>query len=326
MRAPLIGLVLIAALGAGGPDASARDPGRGGRSPSRARSACEGARGPLAETLTFRLRSAAFPGAAEADVAAHVPAGFDGTRRPGAVLYFHGWLGCVRASLSSGETPCVEGGDARAGGELAAQLDAARVNALLVAIELRVDRASGEPGRMAMPGGLRMLLDELLREHLAGPLGCALEVDALDRVVVVAHSGGYQAAAAVLQFGDLPSIREVVLLDALYGAEPPFATWVERAIQGFDPRTPAPRFVDLYTCCGGTLERSRSLARAGQATAARAGWGGAVLYEDEAAELAPAELEHAIVIRRVPRPHGDLPGAYVRPILEKAGFPPLAPP
>src|SRR6185437_15804920 len=68
------------------------------------RTACEGARGPLPEVLTYALRSGAFPGSPTLtrapDVAVHVPPGFDGTRRPGLVVYFHGWSGCAAAALS----------------------------------------------------------------------------------------------------------------------------------------------------------------------------------------------------------------------------------
>jgi hypothetical protein len=188
----------------------------------------------------------------------HVPPGFDATRRPGVVVYFHGWNGCAEVALGDDDAPCSDGGDPRVASHLAAQLDATRANALLVAVELRADMPTGEPGQLATLGGLRALLRELFDEHLAADLGrpCSLEVDALERVVVVAHSGGYQAAAAVLAMGDVPSITEVVLLDALYGADEVFARWVGDA--GFDASR---RLVDLYTCCGGTLERSRRLRR-----------------------------------------------------------------
>jgi hypothetical protein len=239
----------------------------------------------------------------------HVPPGFDATRSPGVVLYFHGWRGCVAAALAQDDTPCEEGGDARAASALAAQIDDARVNALLVAVELRVDAATGEPGDLAAPAGMRAVLREVLGS-LAGPIGCALEPEALDRIVVVAHSGGYQAAASVLAFGDLPGISEVVLLDGLYGADDVFRRWL----------TAGHRFVDLYTCCGGTLDRSRSLAALAQARAFDFAPAGGVYDDDGDGELDPSVLVHPIVFKRVPTPHGSLPRAYARAVFEHAGF------
>jgi hypothetical protein len=287
----------------------------GSASPPRTAPAttCEGARPPLPQSLFYELRAGAFPESGRPDVGVHVPPGFDATRRPGVVVYFHGWNGCVEAALGDEDQPCSEGGDVRAASHLAAQLDAARVNALLVAVELRADLPTGDPGHLATLGGLRALLHELFDEHLPAALGdaCSLEVDALDRVVVVAHSGGYQAAATVLAMGDVP-ITEVVLLDALYGADEVFARWVGDA--GFDA---ARRFVDLYTCCGGTLERSRALA-------ALAHDAGPPVTDDDRADAEPsgAALQSRLVFARVPRLHAELPEAYLRPVLEAAGFAP----
>jgi hypothetical protein len=246
----------------------------------------------------------------------HVPPGFDATRRPGVVVYFHGWNGCAEVALGDDDAPCSDGGDPRVASHLAAQLDATRANALLVAVELRADMPTGEPGQLATLGGLRALLRELFDEHLAADLGrpCSLEVDALERVVVVAHSGGYQAAAAVLAMGDVPSITEVVLLDALYGADEVFARWVGDA--GFDASR---RLVDLYTCCGGTLERSRAFAALAHDASPL------VVFDDDGdSELNGAALKRPFVFKRVPRPHGELPQAYFAAVVDAAGFAPLS--
>src|SRR5579872_4536750 len=90
--------------------------------------ACEGLRAPLPPVLLYELRAGAFPGSGRPDVAVHVPPGFDATRRPGVVVYFHGWNGCIEASLGDEDLPCSEGGDVRRAGHLAARLDEAHVN------------------------------------------------------------------------------------------------------------------------------------------------------------------------------------------------------
>ncbi len=303
------------------------EPGAGtGRwTPSEGRnasvSACEGARAELPPALFYDLHGGAFPGLGRPDVAVHVPAGFDATRSPGLVIYLHGWNNCVTAALSADDSACADGGSPRPGADLASQLDDAGVNALLVAIEGRVDMASGEPGQLAMPGGLRDLLRELFSDHLSEALGCTLTVDALDRVVVIAHSGGYQAAASMLALGDVPSITEVDLLDALYGADEVFADWIKGRASRFDPRIGhGVRFVDLYTCCGGTLTGSRALARIAGDTLEDARLGSAFYDDDGEKDVDPDALAHSIVFKRVPREHAAMPGVYVRQLLEAAGF------
>jgi hypothetical protein len=295
--------------------------------PPRDLSACEGGRADLPRALFYDLRGGAFPGLGHPDVAVHVPARFDATRSPGLVVYLHGWNGCVAAALSADDSACADGGLPRPGADLASQVDDAGVNALLVAIEVRVDMPSGEPGQLAMPGGLRDLLRELFSDHLAGALGCALTVDALDRAVVIAHSGGYQAAASVLSLGDVPRITEVDLLDALYGADDVFADWIKARSARFDPRVEGGvRFVDLYTCCGGTVAGSRALARIAGDTLAAARLGGAFYDDDGDRDVDTDALAHSIVFKRVPREHAAMPGAYVRPLLEAAGFARIAAP
>jgi hypothetical protein len=289
------------------------------------RTACDGARAALPGVLSFRLRSAPFEAPLEADrwpdVAVHIPTGFDATWKPGVVVYFHGWNGCVSASMGADPLPCTDGGAPRPAGDLARQIDDAGINAILVAVELRLDAPTGEPGALMGPGGFRALLRELLTDDLAPLLGCTLDVDGLDRVVVIAHSGGYQAAAAALEFGDVPRITEVALLDALYGADDVFSRWIRAQLPRFDRDVADPlRFVDLYTCCGGTLERSRAMAGLASAMLGRAGLAGALSDDDSGTEAHADSLAHPVVIRRVAAAHGDLPRVYVRAVVAAAGF------
>jgi hypothetical protein len=305
----------------------------GSTGPPSTRTACEGARPPLPVALPFRLRNGAFPDSGQVSVSVHVPEGFDASTRPGLIVYFHGWNGCVAAALGQDDTPCTAGGDPREASALIAQIDLARVNAVLVAVELRVDMPTGEPGNLAMPGGLRDLLRELLSDDLAKPLGCPIDVDSLDRVVIIAHSGGYQAAASVLELGDVPQIDEVVLLDALYGAEDAFATWIRDAPDRFgSPGERGLRFVDLYTCCGGTAEASRALAKTAEEALGRTGEAlgrigdkPVMVQDDTESEPDVASFQPSVVFKRVPAAHAALPRAYVRPIVEAAGFATIPP-
>jgi hypothetical protein len=298
-------------------------PGVGARLGSRARpaTACEGGRAVLPPMLAYQLRSGAFPGSQRADVAVHVPPGFDGTRRPGLVLYFHGWQSCVEAALSAADVACGDDGALRPGANLVDQVDGSRVNAILVAIEVRADSPTGEPGQMAMPGGARALLRELFTEKLAEPLGCALDPDALDRIVIVAHSGGYQAAAGVLEVGDLPRVTEVAMLDALYGGQDVFARWIANDALRFDSRMSGGlRFVDLYTCCGGTAAPSRSMVGRARDILGAVGLADGVRDDESDSDLDAGDLTVPVLFKRVRQSHAELPRTYVRALLESAGF------
>jgi hypothetical protein len=175
-----------------------------------------------APVLFYNLSAAPFPDASTPSVAVHIPPGFDPSNRPGLIVFFHGFDNCVANVVGATDTPCVDGGLARTALHLVDQLDAARVNAILVAVELEVDQATGNPGQLATQGNFRALLHELLTVHLDAVLGCALDVDGLDRVVVSSHSGGYAAAASVLAYGTVAAVREIDLFDSLYGDIPVF--------------------------------------------------------------------------------------------------------
>jgi hypothetical protein len=288
---------------------------------ARLHTACAGERPPLPDVLFYDLQSGAFPDSGHPDVAVHVPPGFDATLHPGLVLYFRGWNQCVASALADSDIPCSDDGEARPALSLATQIDDARVNALLVAPELRFDLPSGEPGQLGNPGGLRALLDELFSGRLADDLGCSLDVDALDRVMIVSHSGGYQAAASALALGDVPRIVEVDLLDSLYGADEVFTGWIAGETLRFDPRVDdSVRFVDLYTCCGGTVDRSRSMAQVARDALGEAGLADLLFDDDGEDDLAEEDLAHPLVFKRVPRDHSELPRAYVRALVESAGF------
>lgn len=255
---------------------------------------------PEGQTWLLDLRSRAFEGAEGPAAAVHVPPEFDAGRGPGIILYFHGWNGCVEVALGDEDAPCVEGGPDRPASSLAAQLDASGVNAMLVAIELRRDAASGDPGELAEPGRVRALLREIFVEHLELPLGRTLDVDALGPTMVVAHSGGYQAAAATLAVGGV-RVDDVVLLDALYGADDVFASAVRGGV----------RLLDLYTSSGGTGGHSRALHGALAAATPRD-----VAIDDGDSELDPTTLTHTVFFKRVPAAHALLPQLYARAVFE----------
>ena len=148
-------------------------------------------------------------------VLVHVPSTFD-ARRPGViVVFFHGH----RATLSR---------DVLNRQQVAAQISASGVNAVLVAPQFAVAASDSSPGNLGEPGGFKRFLDEAGKK-LAAVHGDPSSARAFANmpVVLVAYSGGYLASAWSLHHGGVSNrIRGVVLLDALYGDVDKFAAWI----------------------------------------------------------------------------------------------------
>jgi hypothetical protein len=188
------------------------------------------------------------------------------------------------------------------------------------AVETRPDAATGEVGSLVVPGQLRAMLAELLGEQLSPRIGCTLDVDGMQPIVLIAHSGGYQAAAAALQFGDLPAVQEVVLFDALYGASGVFFDWMAGQVEREEDRwAPRFRFVDLYTCCGGTEKPSKRLASDVEESLSRRGLG-RLLSHDEGG-LGRLQTVPSVVFAQVPDAHSAVPRTYFRSVLESSALP-----
>jgi hypothetical protein len=297
-----------------------RDAGPGIDATTDAGGACPPVSG-LAPVLTYDLRSAPFPDASSPSVAVHVPDGFDPSNRPGVIVFFHGFDNCIQNVVGSVDSPCTEGGAPRDALHLVDQLDAARVNAILVAVETEVDVAAGNPGQLTTPGDFRALLHELLTEHLDAAIGCQLDVGDLDRVVVSSHSGGYEAAANAISVGMVPEVREVDLLDSLYGYTAVFDEWVGASAVRFDPaRTDGLRWMDIYTQTGGTAANSRAMAVAAEGWLAEAGLDGSELFDDTIDVLEAGAYAHPVVFKLTGLAHGDVPKVYFGELARESGF------
>jgi hypothetical protein len=313
----------------GGASVDASDGGAsndGGSNADAPPTACQGARDASAidPVLFYQLANAPFPGTAHPDVAVHVPKGFDGTRKPGLVVFFHGFDNCVANVMGSVDTPCTPGGAARDALHLVDQLDAAHVNAILVAVETDFDQSSGNPGSLTTAGAFHALLHELFTAHLNGVLGCSLDVADFDRIVVSSHSGGYEAAAATIADGMVPNIREIDLLDSLYGNIATFDGWVQGNITRFDAtRADELRWIDVYTSAGGTDANSRTMAMNAATWLSAAGLSASLLDDDTTDTLMPADYAHPVIFKLSGLAHGDVPKYYFGELLQASGFAPL---
>ena len=147
----------------------------------------------------------------------HIPATFDPTRPFVYVVFFHGIRTTVKDSVRAYK--------------LIEQINASGRNAILIVPPLAVNAADTSCGKFYMPGAFRAFMDEagaVAMQQLGDQRGRD-NYDALFTapVVLVPFSGGYRAAAYVLERGGIPDrIRGVLLLDALYSEIERYQDWL----------------------------------------------------------------------------------------------------
>ena len=211
---------------------------------------------------TFTLDAGAFPPtSAHPSALVYVPTGFVATRPLSVIVFLHGFDNCVENVVRDTGQPCTQGMPARAAYNLIAQLEAAHKNALLVCPEVTYDASTGAAGNLQKAGGFKALLDETLRD-LPAVAGAHLTAADVGRLMVLSHSGGYEAAATIANSGGIP-VEELDLLDSLYGNFPDFDAWVKSDLPSITTTTR--RFADVYTCCGGTEANSYAMATRAEA-------------------------------------------------------------
>lgn len=112
--------------------------------------------------------------------------------------------------------------------QVVAQLVASRLDAVLVAPQFAVDALDSSAGHFWDPGGFQRFMDEAARK-LAAMSGVARGFFSRMPIVLVAYSGGYNAAAAILRHGHVGDrLAGIVLMDALYGEQETFTKWIMR--------------------------------------------------------------------------------------------------
>jgi hypothetical protein len=244
----------------------------------------------------------------------YIPRGFDPRRPLDLVVYIHGWSNCISNAIQAGNGTCVPGGAVHNGYNLAGQLDASNKNAILLLPEVAFEQRSSAIGALAEQDSFLNIVDETL-DRLAAEIG-PHTADDVDRILIASHSGGYTAAAAILDHGGL-AVDETWLLDSLYGDTTTFDAWVE----GDEPAFAAPfsrRFTSIYTLGGGTLANSQAMAD----RAARWFTDPGVILDDRTTEaLAPELYAHGLVFKRTSLAHDDVPRQLFQGLLESSVLP-----
>lgn len=144
----------------------------------------------------------------------YLPPGFDPGKPVLIVLYLHGNGATLERDVVARQA-------------VPRQVAESNQNIALVAPQFAVDAIDSSAGNFWRGGHFAKYLDEaaerLMRLYGDRRAGGALNQAA---VVVVAYSGGYLPAAYALERGGANHrVKGVILMDALYGDEPKFATW-----------------------------------------------------------------------------------------------------
>ena len=205
------------------------------------------------ELLITRLSSAPFPHPSRAgghtyghqlypadkcysdsSVALFIPQGYRQTDSVDLVLHLHGWRRIIDTSLQKHKLP--------------QQLTESGKNAILVVPQGPRDAPDSFAGKLEDPGGLKRFVDEvvevLYRES-------KIKTRTVGKIILTAHSGGYEGVAYALMRGGIPEkVKEVYLFDALYAETEKFAHWADH-YNG--------KLIDIYTDSGGTRWESQAL-------------------------------------------------------------------
>jgi len=167
-------------------------------------------------------------------VAIFIPKALPELGRADFVVHFHGWMNNVEGVLQRYK--------------LIEQMAESGRRAVLVVPQGPRDAPDSFGGKLEDAGGFERFMTEV-GSTLRSQAGWKEFV--LGSIVLSAHSGGYEVAAASLDHGGLSGhVTEVWLFDALYAQTARFAAWFGQT-NG--------RFIDIYTEHGGTKEQTERL-------------------------------------------------------------------
>ena len=138
-----------------------------------------------------------------------IPAGFRPTQSTDFIVHFHGWGNHVSKVIEHHE--------------LAKQLFASGRNAILVVPQGPKDASDSGGGKLEEGGGFERLVREVAQFLKAEG---KIPTERIGKIVLSAHSGGYNVTRASLERGGLgKNITDVLLFDASYGGLEVFADW-----------------------------------------------------------------------------------------------------
>ena len=189
----------------------------------------------------------------------YIPKAFDPSKPLHLAIVFHGFKNCIDSYVSPGGKICTPGQEQRTGYDIPAQVEKSGTGAIFVVPQLAYDQKSSDPGKLGKIGGLRRFVKELVEVALAPEIG-ARRYEDVERVMLLASSGGYQGLLPALANGRVERVRDVYLLDAFYVDTSALTAFLREHPEDFRPDAKDPRHFGLVFCRkSGTARQSRDL-------------------------------------------------------------------
>ncbi len=213
----------------------------------------------------------------DSTVAVFIPKGYKDEAAVDLVIHFHGWNNNVDSTFAHYK--------------LVKQFVESGKNALLVVPEGPKNSPDSYGGKLESTGGFKNFVNELLDTLYAKG---KIKNERVGRIILSGHSGGYRVMAYILMRGGLSaSIKQVILLDALYADTEKYVYWLDH----YDGK-----LIDIYTDHGGTKDDSENL------MADLKGWGiPFVSYNNESDVTDFGLANNRLVFIHTDLPHNEVP-------------------
>ena len=215
----------------------------------------------------------------DSSVAVFIPKNFKPGKKIDIVVHFHGWFNNIDSTLQQYR--------------LIEQFAASGKNAILVVPEGPKNAPDSFGGKLEDKDGFKKFIDDVVKFLVQQK---KVKAPRVGDIILSGHSGGYHVISYILMRGGMPEhIKEVYLLDALYGETEKYSYWLDR-YKG--------RMVNIYTDSGGTKYETEAL------MADLKGWG-IPYYAAEELDAAPKDLRNnKLVFLHTKLQHNEVVAAH----------------
>ena len=215
----------------------------------------------------------------DSSVAIFIPKNFKQSRKIDIVVHFHGWFNNIDSTLQQFR--------------LIEQFIESGKNAILVVPEGPKNAADSFGGKLEDKGGFKKFIDEIVAFLVQQK---KVKASRIGDIILSGHSGGYHVISYILLHGGIPDhIKEVYLLDALYGETEKYSYWLDH-YKG--------KMVNIYTDSGGTKYETELL------MADLKGWGIPYFAAEELDATAKDLRKNKLIFLHTKLQHNDVVAAH----------------
>jgi len=202
----------------------------------------------------FNLKHQAFPSSGKPGALLYVPTHYQPTGEFDVVVFIHGFHNCIQNCVRDlGKAiSCTSGQPARSTYGIISQLEKSQVRGILLAVEVAYDQASSNPGIFTQEGTWKDFIVEFLsasKPHIGDRTLAQIR-----RLVIFSHSGAYQITGAIgtQKSSADTKLRQIVLLDSLYGSFNNFDTFISSHVNVIGNSSSQYQYTNVWTDHGGT--------------------------------------------------------------------------